>query len=615
MITLPVCLFLLASRIQAADPDQADIRVAIDRGAAFLKRTQLPEGSWKHDKPVGATALAALALLECDTPTDDPVIKKAAEYLRETSISLRHTYSISLALMFFDRLGDRGDESLIQSLGARLLAGQTAQGGWSYYCPGPDAAELNRLTHAVLRRTTDDSKLPRGATRAAEQVPGFQPALADTPSAMLVNPTGDNSNTQFATLAVWVARRHGIQAEKTLAGVKARFHQSQQADGGWPYVWSGPATRANSTPPMTCAGLLGLAAGHAASQATLRTEREKKKAEAQASEAPELRPLRDTAINGGFAFLGEWIDSKGGTYGWRIGSWQVREMSVHTAGFVNYYLLWSIERVCMIYGRRTIGHCAWYPWGAEILLAAQRPDGSWSATTNGVDGVDTCFALLFLNRSNLAPDLTATLKSRLGVEQAKLTAKGIAAENFKEPTEKDKPVKKPRTGPELIMPGKGSAPTESATTEAGKLSDQVANAGSEEQKSLINKLRDEKGSVHTEALALAIGRLSGPARAQARDALAERLARMSEATLAEKLQDENAEVRRGACLACAMKESKRFIPELVRLLEDPEALVTRAAHAALVPLTGEDFGPAANAGDQERKRALEQWKEKWGQKK
>jgi hypothetical protein len=462
-----------------------------------------------------------------------------------------------------------------------------------------------------MRTVTDGSK-PRGAgNRTPEPLPGLQPQPADTPPAIIPNPTGDNSNTQFATLAVWVARRHGIQADNALTAVKTRFHQSQQPDGGWPYLW----LRAGSTPPMTCAGLLGLAAGHAAaSQATLRTQSEKKKTEGQQAEAPELKPLRDPAINGGFAFLGEWIDGRGGTFGWRIGSWQNREMSAHTAGFVNYYLLWSIERVCMVYNRRVLGHREWYPWGAEILLTAQRPDGSWSATANADDGVDTSFALLFLNRSNLAPDLTATLKTRLSQEQAKLTA-SLPAENINKSTAKAPPAEKRRTGPELVMPGKGSAPNENASDEAAKLSEKVAKADREEQRTLINKLRDEKGAIHTEALAMCIAQLDRPNRAYAREALAERLARMSETTLAEKLHDENAEVRRGACLACAMKESKRFIPDLVRLLEDHEALVARAAHAALVSLTGEDLGPAANAEEAEHKRALEQWKEKWGKKK
>src|SRR5262249_62203487 len=74
-----------------------------------------------------------------------------------------------------------------------------------------------------------------------------------------LNAEGDNSNPQFATLALWVARRHGIAADNALAVIEARFRQSQNADGGWCYLARqfGPLSR--STISMTSAGLLGLA--------------------------------------------------------------------------------------------------------------------------------------------------------------------------------------------------------------------------------------------------------------------------------------------------------------------------------------------------------------------
>ena len=47
---------------------------------------------------------------------------------------------------------------------------------------------------------------------------------------------GDNSNTQFAALALWVARRHGLPVDLALQRAEAHFRRSQQADGGWSYV-------------------------------------------------------------------------------------------------------------------------------------------------------------------------------------------------------------------------------------------------------------------------------------------------------------------------------------------------------------------------------------------
>ena len=48
----------------------------------------------------------------------------------------------------------------------------------------------------------------------------------------------DNSNTQFATLALWVARRHGLPVDHALARIDSRFRHSQGADGGWGYRYA-----------------------------------------------------------------------------------------------------------------------------------------------------------------------------------------------------------------------------------------------------------------------------------------------------------------------------------------------------------------------------------------
>src|SRR5262249_45899420 len=75
----------------------------------------------------------------------------------------------------------------------------------------------------------------------------------------------DNSNTQFAILALWVGRRHGMPVDQALARVDMRFRTSQNADGGWGYRYTahtGRPGKGNSTPTMTCAGLLGLAVSH-----------------------------------------------------------------------------------------------------------------------------------------------------------------------------------------------------------------------------------------------------------------------------------------------------------------------------------------------------------------
>jgi hypothetical protein len=116
-------------------------------------------------------------------------------------------------------------------------------------------------------------------------------------------------------------------------------------------------------------------------------------------------------------------------------------------------------------------------------------------------------------------------------------------------------------------------------------------APADKQTEIIDRLRSEKGVVNTEALAAAIPRLSGTARTKARDALAERLARLKPEKVGDYLGDEDAEIRRAAALATAMKECRTLIPKLIALLRDPEPAVVRAAHVALKELSGQDFGP------------------------
>ena len=91
--------------------------------------------------------------------------------------------------------------------------------------------------------------------------------------------------------------------------------------------------------------------------------------------------------------------------------------------------------------------------------------------------------------------------------------------------------------------------------------------------------------------------------------------RMTADTLRDKLTEEDLEIRRAAALACAMKEDKEFVPDLIKLLEDPEPPVAKSAHAALKYLTRQDFGPDADASRAERSKAIERWKAWWSKNK
>jgi hypothetical protein len=281
--------------------------------------------------------------------------------------------------------------------------------------------------------------------------------------------------------------------------------------------------------------------------------------------------------------------------------------------------MWSLERVAVVYGLQTIGNHDWYGWGAEVLVSNQEVDGSWQGAYGGY-GADTCFALLFLRRANLVRDLTADLKGVEDPVAATLKVGGGSGEDLKagkikldlssddgaggdtpkKPPEEKTPIRDPAASDPPKRPTEDKPPPKPTPTpvptakdtepDPVRLSDELVKAPAEKQGALLEKLRDSKGAVFTQALARAIPGLVGGIKTQARDALAERLTRMTAATLKDKLEDDDAEVRRAAVLAVAMKEETSLVPRLIEMLQDGEPAVSRAALAALKSLTNQDLG-------------------------
>jgi hypothetical protein len=271
-----------------------------------------------------------------------------------------------------------------------------------------------------------------------------------------------------------------------------------------------------------------------------------------------------------------------------------------------YYVLFSLERVGVAYGLETIGNKKWYDWGADELLKNQNADGSWTGEF-AQGGSDTAFALLFLRRANLAKDLSATLKGRV-LDPGTREIKAIDIENPDKAPARS-PVDNDTAPPAPAREVRPAIP--SVDPEVTRLSDELVKADAGRQEPVLDKLRDGKGHVYTDALAHAIHRLYPPVKGKARDALADRMSRMKSDTLSDKLRDDDFEVRRAAALACAMKDEKVHIPRLIEMLQDSELEVARAAHTALKLLTDKNFGPGRDATRFDFSRAADAWKEWW----
>ncbi|HTU20428.1 MAG TPA: hypothetical protein VMG10_20355 [Gemmataceae bacterium] len=627
----------------AVDPKA--IQHAIDRGVQALRGMQAGNGTWPPDEEfgaatqTGATALAGLTLLECGASAEDKAVQRAAEIVRKASIHLTHNYSICLAIFFFDRLGDPRDIPLIESLTVRLLAGQTSTGGWNYFSPAVSEAEVRRLQALLDQRKEliGRNNPPKAGIveRTAKDLPKEikqQLALLRRQGVTATMEGSDNSNTQFATLALWVAHRYGLPVQDALKRVESRFRSSQLADGGWGYFDPKARVRrrmAASTASMTCAGLLGLAVADAKVLETVH----KRRPGGQPQRAAHMDPNIRKGLIALSTAIGKPVNDKAGR--------AARHASpIPQVGGRTYYFLWSLERVGVALDLKTIGKKDWYAWGAEILVANQQEDGAWRGYY-GLCGADTCFALLFLKRANLAPDLSRQLTGRvqdpsehllkgeelhegIALEKPSRLTSGIEDKNAKHSEDgrypeaiakntEPRPITKPL--PKAAAPDKPQPEPVTSdkppSSPAERMAADLAQATGTRFALLLDTMRNGKGAIFTEALALAVPKLQSDRQQKVRGALAERLTRMTDKTLFAYLADEQLEIRIAAARACAAKGSKTLVPRLIPLVRDTRGGVAEAAHQALKQLSGKDFGPKPDAGREERVKAAREWLDWW----
>jgi hypothetical protein len=366
--SLLAAALVFSARPAAAQTD-AEVMAARQRGVEFLKSKQQPDGNWafkSHD--VGITSLCTIALIENGVPVTDPIIQKAANYVRNNSKDLKNTYDISLVVVMLSRMGDRRDRSQIKNMAARLIAGQMDSGGWHYSCPGQDID-----ADAILR---DFTKIPKPKE-------GY----------------GDNSCTQFAVLGLWVASRTGVNIDRVLVKVAKRFQTSQLDDGGWAYVMDVPKPAdapADAPPPkpssrntMTGAGLFCLAVA----QANVIRDYQKSGRQPEGTDAPGKSLLENAIFAKGFKRTGDFVKGLGPG--------------------ASRYFLWSVERVGVLLGLDQMGGVNWYERGAAALIKEQTEDGGWKSAWQDADpdGLsDTAFALLFLRKANLGSDISRLLE-------------------------------------------------------------------------------------------------------------------------------------------------------------------------------------------------------------
>jgi hypothetical protein len=459
LVALGLARPIAAEPLPLPPADQFKVNEAILKGVSYLRTTQRLNGTWaeKDDHAVGYAALPGLTLLQCGVRGGDSAVQRAVSFVVYKSSELESTYDLALAILFLDQsvaLDDRVLERaqaahdvrvVIETLALRLMAGQKADGGWLYSCPRLRTKEHKQLWTALKEKQPNLKKLVESVrkmpvlkdpAKLIKDVKKNPPAENATPSDQ-----SDNSNTNFAVLALWVAQRHGVPVERSLKLAARRFRNSQNADGGWGYKYRHGGGEAESA-PMICSGLVALAVDQGVEDANGRRAARQTAAlrqtaaaigfpdlvsqflmaraldRAEAAETAARKRLDDPVVRKAFEALDKHVGMPAG------------RMDKIDLG--NLYYLWALERAAILYDVGKIGDKDWYRWGAEMIVANQKEDGRWEkkdAYPGASPTIDSCFALLFLKQANLAEDLTAKL--RAGAQ--KVAEKPRPAEGVKPP--------------------------------------------------------------------------------------------------------------------------------------------------------------------------------------
>jgi len=355
------------------------VEKSIALGVRYLKRSQSRDGRigtkgrvFNHCYPVGQTALALLAMLEAGLPVTDPSARKALSYAFETPTD--HTYDVALQAMVLaklpkDKLG-RSQRRTMELLLKRFVDWQADDGMWTYWLMDP-------------RRVPGAERGRRGRTVGRNWRDSFR--------------SGDNSNTQFAVLALWELGKRGVEIpERTLRRAAGHFTRTQTVTNGWPYVGNYKDYDVPSqSVTMTATGLASLyilrdllGAKGAAGEGAFDGER--------SPQCGKAGPL-DSAINRAFSRTEADLEGLGGLTGLYGGK----------PFPVSAYYSYAIERIGVASGLKQIGSHDWYREGAWYFLTHQQRDGSWKVGYNKV--VETSLAVLFLAKGR-APFIANKLK-------------------------------------------------------------------------------------------------------------------------------------------------------------------------------------------------------------
>ena len=381
---------LSATSSLAITADSPEVRKLVEAGlAAIDKPGNEVDDFYAHR--LGARCLVGLAFVKAGKP-DHPRVEDAVKAVRTamTSGEKIDIYSNGIAVFFLCELSPQRYQREIQWYLDLLEKRQKEHGGWGYDGNSDEGYDL---------------------------------------------PTGDTSQTQYASLGYWSAYRHGFRIHPdSLERLTQWLLRTQDPEGCWGYqgtlAQSSQRVRQNTIGVsmlaaglgsiLICADLLdavpaGLESESGWTAEDMLLEDLPPALRAARAEADKNRPP-PVKIHTGKINLSEMLETIDLARGWMDKNYSV------DIGKYTFYYLYATERYQSFYELlegTSEEEPKWYTDGYECLRARQLPGGGWN------DGcglsVDTAFAVLFLSRST-----QRSIQSTLG-EGTLVGGRGIPA--------------------------------------------------------------------------------------------------------------------------------------------------------------------------------------------
>jgi len=373
---------------------------ALDRAFDYLRKSQNQrgkgkEGAWSFREPYwesGVTSLALFTMLRAGMDRDDPMIRAGFQYLvknvdPEGPRSQQYTYNLTTQMLaiaegFGDMLeskkpGNAAEQKLLAIFEAGFTyckkALKEGEAGYTIEQEGIDLSNTQFIVMALEAAHRVGYTIP-SATWFEILDKGMELQAEDGPKVNRVNILSRKAD-EVDKYGYVIKDRYGWIPGKP---AKAR---------GWSYGEFFKKDEIYGS--MTCAGLANLLSCYFVLQedVTFKKTRERK--------------LQD-AVRDGFAWLQKYYavnENPAEPRFWSMG----RRYEGDT--FWTYYYIFTLARITTATNIRFIGNRNWYTEGADFLLKAQRPDGSWDQTAHETHNfksdcipfVNTAFALWFFS--------------------------------------------------------------------------------------------------------------------------------------------------------------------------------------------------------------------------